>query len=481
MNLSSASAGSRTPRHATFAALLVALSTLVALLAAPAPGAHAAKPLATGFADFLYSSDESDLWLGRTVDANAGIVRINLYWSSVATSEPASPRDPADPAYNFSQIDTAVRGAEDHGLDVLLTVLSAPSWAEGPNRPPTSEIRPGAWKPDPDAYGDFAHAVATRYSGSYSSLPAVEYFQAWNEPNLDAYMAPQWAGTQNVASDIYVHLLNHFYAEVKDVDPGAEVVTAGTAPYGDPPGGPNRTRPLRFYRELLCLDEKLKKGPCPDGEKANFDVIAHHPINREDPPDQQAAASDDVEVADFGDLTKTLRAAEKQHTTGTPGKHELFADEVWWQTNPPDRDEGVPLKTHARWMAQCLYLLWKEGASKVIFLQFRDAKYTPGEFTLASYQTGVYTYEGKKKPSFDAVRFPFVTDRKSKKKLLAWGKAPESGKLTIEAKKGKKFQKVATVNAKAGKVFTKNIKIKGKAKLRARIGSDTSLVWSQKE
>ena len=461
-----------------------ALLACVCVLALPSP-AQAARPLEVGFADdALYGGLDGDGWLTKTADANAGIIRVNLYWSVVAKAQPTDPRDPADPAYDFSRIDAAIRGAEEHHLDVMLTVLSAPRWAEGPDRPSFDEVRLGAWRPDAAAYGDFAHAVATRYSGSYvadgPTLPAVEYFQAWNEPNLNTYIAPQWDGKTNVASDIYVELLNHFYDEVKAVDPQAQVVTAGAAPYGDPPGGANRTRPLRFFRELLCLDGKLRQGPCPNGEAPKFDVLAQHPINREDSPTTHAAAADDVEVADFGDVTKTLRAAEKLGTPATPGRHQLFADEVWWQTNPPDRAEGISLKTQARWIAQSLYLLWKQGASKVIFLQFRDAQYTPGESSLASYQTGVYAFDGERKPAADAVAFPFVTD-KARQGLVAWGKAPTSGRLIIQAKDGKRFRRVARLRVSGGQVFEKHLRLgAGRHKLRARVGGETSPVWIQK-
>ena len=90
-----------------------------------------------------------------------------MYWSGVASAEPAAPRDPADPAYDWEQYDHAIVGAARHGFDVDLTVFSAPSWAEGPDRPSLDEARAGVWRPNADAYGDFAHAVATRYSGSY--------------------------------------------------------------------------------------------------------------------------------------------------------------------------------------------------------------------------------------------------------------------------------------------------------------------------
>jgi hypothetical protein len=463
---------------------LALLAGVVSVALALAPRAEAARDLDVGFADYLYGStiseDARELWAERTVDANATIVRINLYWRSVATRKPADPRDPGDPAYNWNTIDAAVRNAESHGLDVLLTSFAAPDWAEGPNRP--KNVNPGSWKPDPKAYTDFAHAIAERYSGTFGGsnpLPEVEYFQAWNEPNLSTYITPQWKGKKNESSELYVALLNAFYDEVKAVNPDATIVSGGTSPYGDPPGGPNRTQPLRFLQEILCLTPKDKRGKCTKAGKAKAVVFSLHPINREDPPRAKAAFKGDIEIADFHSLTKALKKAERYKTVGTGGKHQFWADEVWWQTNPPDKKEGVSLKTHARWTAEGLSLLWKQGASKVIFLQFRDAKYTPGEPSLASYQTGVYTYEGKRKPSYDAVKFPFVTERKGKK-LKAWGIAPESGKLKIEAKGKGGYRKVGSVNAKEGRVFTDNLRVKGnKLKLRAKVGGETSLVWKQ--
>ncbi len=133
---------------------------------------------------------------------------------------------------------------------------------------------------------------------------------------------PQWDGKQNMASEIYVKLLNAFYDEVKAVNPNAQVVVGGTAPYGDdPPGGPNRTQPIRFYQELLCLNTKNKKATCPAGEPPKFDIFAHHPINREDPPtekaDNKATSRSPTSSADEG----PAQGGEARHHPA-PGKHE---------------------------------------------------------------------------------------------------------------------------------------------------------------
>ena len=130
---------------------------------------------------------------------NAELVRIDVLWRRfVGSSRPSNPRDPADPAYDFSRLDAAVRDAERRGLKVLFTVFLAPDWAEGPGRP--DGLRPGAWRPNPAEYGHFGSALATRYSGSFpdpdgaGTLPRVRYFEAWNEPNVQGFLAPQWVG-----------------------------------------------------------------------------------------------------------------------------------------------------------------------------------------------------------------------------------------------------------------------------------------------
>jgi len=468
-------------------ALVVLVLLAVAMPGDRADRAEAARPLDVGFADTLYEDPAtSKRWLKQTESVNADIIRINMYWSQVAFNRPRNPRDPLDPDYNWGLYDAAIANAANRGFEVDLTVLLAPAWAEGPGRPNVEKAPFGSWKPDPGAFGDFAHALAERYNGTFvddgRTLPRVRYFEAWNEPNLSTYITPQFQGGKNKSAAIYVKLLNRFHDEIKAVMPKAEIVTGGTAPYGDPPGPrAMKTGPLRFARELLCLDSRLRRSTCAGGERAKFDIYAHHPINREDPPTAHGPRADDVQIADFGDLTKTVRRAEKLNTIGTKGRHGLWANEVWWQTNPPDRDEGVPPKIQARWMSQALYLLWKQGASNVSFLQFRDARYKAGEYTLDSYQTGVYTFRGQRKPSADAVAFPFVTERRGKSRLLAWGIAPRSGKLTIEARVGSDgaYIKLRTLKVKAGRIFTAPLRLRGEAQLRAVVGKSASIPWSE--
>jgi hypothetical protein len=273
-------------------------------------------------------------------------------------------------------------------------------------------------------------------------------------------------------------MLNAFYDAVKSVRGDNEVVTAGTAPYGDPPGG-NRTRPLSFWRGVLCLKsrKKLNAAACP--VKAEFDVLAHHPINTSGGPRLSALNPDDASTPDLKYLRKILRAAERHKTVATPGHHPLWATELWWDSDPPDTKQGVPIQKHARYLEEALYLLWKQGARTVINLQLQDAPFAV-EQPFAYTATGIFFADGSPKPAYTAFRFPFVTERRGKKTLQAWGKSPADGRLTIERKRKGGWQRVKRMGVRDGQVFQANLRLRGQPRLRATVGDDTSLAWHQR-
>lgn len=484
MSLPNASLGGR---RATLRIVLAAtLGSALALIAAA--NASAARPLETGFSEGRYVSNSAsvrDEWFNLTDETGAGIVRLNLGWRNITSGEPADPRDPADPAYNFARFDAAVRDAAARGLDVLITSYHAPDFAEGANRP--GNVRAGTWRPNASDYKDFSIALAERYSGSFNPpgaggvLPRVRYYQAWNETNLPAYITPQFDGNTPVSPGIYRDLLNAFYDGVKSVRSDNFVVGAGTAPYGDQKGG-NRMRPLLFWRKVLCIKKKRKKSgkvklkkACDD--RTQLDAIAHHPINTSGGPKQSAISADDASTPDLHHVVKILRKAEKKGNV-PGGRHPLWATEFWWESNPPDRFVGVPEGRHARWIQQALYLIWKQKGQVAILLQAGDSPYDSSD-PLATFQSGIFFENGNKKRAFQAFRFPFVTERKSRKKVKAWGKAPVAGKVKIQRKKGGGWRTVKKKRVGAGDTFKKKLKLRGKARLRAKIGSEKSLTWKQ--
>lgn len=451
----------------------------VALLALAAPAtSSAARPLAIGFLDGVFSADDRAPWLQRAADSGSDIVRIDIGW--VAGTRPANPRNPADPAYDFTRADTAIVDATARGLRVLASFTGAPRWAEGANRPASADT--GSWKPDPAALEGYGAALARRYDGSVPdparpgrTLPRVDAFQPWNEPNLDKYLAPQWSGGKTFAPAHYRRMLSAFTTGVKSVRASALVVTAGTAPFGDPFPNGHRIMPARFVREMLCLRRvrgKLRRtASCPS--PARFDVLAHHPYSVGDPT-RDALNADDVSIPDVRKLTTLLRAGERLRTALPRKRHRMWVTEVSYDSNPPD-PFGVPAALHARFLEQAFYLLWKQGVDTITWFQVRDQ--LPNPSYAATVQSGIYFADGRPKPAQRAFRFPLVAERAGRAALRVWGRAPVAGVVRIERRAGAAWRLVRTVRATRHGTFLVRIATRTRMSLRARVGADTSVTW----
>lgn len=456
---------------------LLAVSLLA--LAAPA-GAQAARPLAIGFLDGVFSADAAERgpWLARAAESGSDVLRVDIGW--VASRKPADARDPADPAYDFTRADTAIVDATSRGMRVLASFTGAPAWAEGAGRPASAET--GSWKPDPNALEGYGAALARRYSGSYPdparpgrNLPRVNAFQPWNEPNLDKYLAPQWSAGKTFAPAHYRRMLTAFYRGAKSVRASAAVVSAGTAPFGDPFPNGKRIMPARFVREMLCLRHSrgrlVRTASCPS--PARFDVLAHHPYSV-GAPTRKALNPDDVSIPDIVKLTRLLRAAERSGGALPRKRHRMWVTEVSYDSSPPD-PQGVPAARHARFLAQAFYLLWKQGVDTITWFQIRDQ--LPNPSYAATVQSGIYFADGRPKPAQRAFRFPLVAERAGRGALRVWGRSPVAGSVRIERRAGARWVPIRTVRATRHGTFLARVATRSRMSLRARVGGETSLTW----
>jgi hypothetical protein len=468
----------------SFMPWLAACLCAASLTGALACAAQAARPLALGFDDPLFTAAEpvGGPWLQRAAQSGAGYVRVSMYWASIAPRRPARPSDPADPAYRWSALDEAVRDALAHGLQPLVTINDAPAWAEGAGRP--RGVSAGAWRPDARAFGQFAHALAERYSGSYPDpahpgveLPRVRYLEAWNEPNLSIYLAPQWVrgrgGWVAASPGIYRSLLNAFYAGVKSAVPQDVVVSGGTAPFGDPWPGGQRMPPVWFLRGLLCLGgarPALERCPHP----AHFDVLDHHPYSIGG-PFQHALDSGDVSIADMYKLKAPLLRAERSGRVLPAGPKPLWVTEVSWDTDPPD-PHGVPMAQDVRWIPQALYQLWHQDVSLVMWFLIRDQPPIPSYAD--TYQSGMYLLSGRAKPSQRAFSFPFLLVRQRDGSEIWWTRAPAAGRLLVQRRVKARWQTVSAARARRFEVLQGDVPRRQRGGLwRATLGAQASLVW----
>lgn len=461
--------------HARCVGLLLAL---VIAIVATHPQLAPARGLQLGFVDhhitfardpFLRAS-----WLDRIASLNADRLRISVSWSDIATRQPPSSAQAGDPqweGYTWTELDAAVRDAVARGLAPILSIGNAPGWVDGPGRP--AHAAPGTWRPAPSALAMFSRAIALRYSGRVAGLPAVRYWQIWNEPNLSRFLNPQWARGRPAAPVHYRAMLNAAYTQIKSVSAENVVIAAGTAPFGDPGQG-RRMRPARFVRELLCLrGQALKRASC--RAPARFDVLAHHPYSVGSPC-RRALHVDDVSVPDLGKLSRILRRAERVRRALGARRHRIWVTEVSWDSRPPD-PLGVPAARHAQWLAEMLFIVARRGADTVTWYLARDEAPVPSYSD--TYQSGVFREDGRPKPAAAAFAFPFVVSRTCAGPLRLWLRVPTTAPVTVQRRTRGSWQTVARfASGRAGRVLTRRIGFPRGARLVARSGAATSLVWA---
>ena len=312
-------------------------------------------------------------------------------------------------------------------------LFHAPEWAE------RTTIGPGGGRnPDPREFGLFARAIAERYSGSTLGLPAVREWQAWNEPNLHRFLMPQFTTPydQNVQGDfdlrspeLYRQLLRRFAHAVRSVSPDNRVITGGLLPFGRIFAWRHAVWPLQFMRELLCLTRENK--PKPDCQPVPFDIWAHHPYT-EGGPNHEASDRDNASMGDLPEMRQILDAAVRAGNVDSRGPVEFWVTEFSWETKPSD-DEGVPMRLHARWLAEALYRMWQQRVSLVTWFKIRDeTTVRPDGYKLESglyfncpaRASGCY----RQKRSFTAFRFPFVAFKKGRR-VRFWGRTPDVSAL----------------------------------------------------
>jgi hypothetical protein len=435
-----------------------------------------------GFFD-SFGGAEGGVALDEARAVGADTVRIAINWAAVAPpSRPPNfaPADPASPGYRWDVLDAAVQRANRDHLRVLLSFDHAPTWAEGAQR--RRGATPGSWRPQAQQLAAFARAAATRYSGRFRDpgspgavLPRVRFWQAWNEPNLATYLTPQWVRSRGrwrlTSPALYRALLNAVYHAVKGVARTNYVVSAGTAPFGDPRPGDPRVRPVLFTQTLLCLG-KVRDG-C--AHPPHFDALDHHPYDVSGPR-RPALNAGDVSIADIHKLTRLLAQAQRRGTALPRGHKAFWTTELSWDSSPPD-PQGVPEHTRARWLEEAFFLLWRQGVNTITWFTVRDRPPVPNY--ASSFQSGVLFVDGRAKASATAFRFPFIVYR-SRGRSYYWLRSPASGRLRIEARVGGHWRTVRRLGASRHRVMTGSLPSVRSSLFRASVGSQRSLVWKRR-
>jgi hypothetical protein len=457
--------------------LALAIACALALLAAAAPAGAAPAPMALGMQDpFAFQGElkgaQLELALARAREADSSIVRLGVSWRYYQKRKPksrAQARDHRWKGYDWAQVDAEVRAVVAAGMQPLLAVGIAPRWFEGRGRPSEAKARPGTWRPSAEGLGDFARALAARFSGRSRDgegdpLPRVRYFQAWNEPNVPFHMTPQTKSGRVASVAHYRGMLRAFYAGAKKVRADNFVLASGLAPFARLPFG---VPPGDFTRELLCVNAAgTKAHRC---RRVPFDAYAVHAYPQEDPR-VPSPYRGDIRIR-LDEITSALKLAARAGTISSRQAGRIWLTELGFAGGG---DDPSP-ETQATWTQIALFMLWRQGVDAVIWWNLRDRAESVFMGRSGLFERGDSIEADRAKPAYTAFRFPLVFIR-SGGGVKVWGRAPAPGTVAIEKEVPGGFEQIASVSVGAERVFQVSAPDPGSARLRLRQGSDTSLL-----
>jgi len=374
--------------------LLTLATILVTVLISAGASAGRKQTAARSFSVGLYDDGMTlanpDKGFPILHNLRAQVVRITLWWGGpigVAKTQPKSPTNPADPAYDWSAYDRAVQDATKDNIKVLFSIVGTPSWANG-GRAATYAPTRGI------SLQNFAAAAAKRYSGTFTpttdgpALPAVHLWLAWNEPNNPVFLYPQYRKVNGrwfpQSAYSYVRICASIYAGVHGVQHTAAKVACG----GTDPRGNNQARSQRPSIAPLAFLRMMKKYGL-----RRFDAWAHHPYASRptESPTAKPKGKNTVILGNLGDLVKEL--------TRLYGQKRIWITEYGYQTRPPDRTFGVAWKTQAKYLAQAYSIARKNPrVDMMIWFLIKD------ESRLAGWQSGFFTASGQRKPAYYTFR-----------------------------------------------------------------------------
>jgi len=308
--------------------------------------------------------------------SGVGLVRAAFHWQQIE-------RDEAQPGvYDWTHYDELVRESAIQRVRLLPLLYDPPRWRS--TRPASETGHRGMFPPKD--FSDMAHwaaAVAARYGPGgafWAAHPKIPYlpirsWQIWNEPNIRWF----W-GRDFTDAPAYVKLLKAVGAAIRQVQPGAEIVTAGLAFSKKGPIAP------KFLYAMYAA-----------GAKGSFDTVAIHAYGR-DAGTMLARIADVRQVMDDAGDPSPIWQGEFGWATGGNGERGLVVDPETQARMVSESLEALAAHREQLGLRGFVYFTWADGPRNP------DPKKSNSYFG----QMGLLTHDFVPKPALgaftDAVR-----------------------------------------------------------------------------
>ena len=402
--------------------------------------------------------------LDRLQALGVNSMRIQVQWRLLAPAPENSDKpegfDASEPGdystHVFEVLDSVVRGAKARGMEPLLTPTGPiPDWA-------SSSGRGSLYDPDPGEFEDFVRALGERYDGTCvpprcaagaagEPLPAVEQWAIWNEPNLKTFLRPQRDGDgRTVSGLIYRSLFLAAQRALADSGHGRDLLLIGETA---PSRGSNSTAPLRFLRQVFCLDRGYE--PLRHCEPIAADGWAHHPYNPHIPP-WQPPNEEHRSIVSIGSMDRLVKALRRSYEASATAKRlPVYVTEYGIESHPQG-GFGVSPQRQAEYLGIAEYLLYRDPWVDAFAQYLLDDDRNPRR--LLSFQTGLRFANGFPKPSYDAFATTLVARQLNSGVVRLWGHVrPGAGpyEVRIRYRDGDSGpgQQLATVETDRGGYF----------------------------
>lgn len=304
--------------------------------------------------DFVWTKDEEiPALIAAMKDARVQAVRIPIRWTMV---------EPQRGKWTWGKVDSVVRQIRAANIDILGLLMSVPPWASGID-PAKVEGFPDCYAPtDMNDWSEFVHRCTERYKAE------IRCWEVWNEENGQDFYKPM------PDAKVYVSILKAANEAIKNADPKATVVMGGLQMNGIIA---NPWSPVKVENFLQFIYDA--------GGRPYFDVVNIHPYvlatENEGPSYCAKLVRDTAEVMKKnGDAAKPLWITEVGVGTNDSVTREKQAEHL----------EGIYRDLGAIPQVKAIYWFTLRDYGKSI---------CGGEDTM-----GMITFDGKRKPSFDAYR-----------------------------------------------------------------------------
>ena len=445
------------PAHALRALPLAALLAIVALPAGSAAGSASQVTIMQDDRELVVSTTAHRAAVLDEMKAlGADYVKFRLDWRSVAPAPNASTKPAGFSGEDSRQYPQAAWGLYDGLVKAIVArgmkpyVLlggASPKWGGG------KDGRGGT--PNRTEFGRFVQAAGARYSGNFLlsptdplPLPAVHVFGIWQEPNLLGWISPQYKDGVPISARTYRRMLyaaSEALAASGHSGSGEQMLIGELLPFARSGHTDNKVRPLKFLRELACLDDSYKpftgnaakKRSCPaDFRPLPGTGLAHHPYTLSGGPDVGNPNKDDASIGELNRLVAALDKIGAKHRL-VRQRMPIWVSELGFQTDPPDQF-AAPIKRVSEYIGESDWLAFR-NPRVVSYSQYPLIDDTL-DGSAGGFQSGIRYSDGTKKPGvYNGFRLPLFVQRRSSNTVEIFGgvRAGAPGtQVTIQSKRG---------------------------------------------